>query len=141
MTDALRLTTAGPRRPPPTARARPSNVRIRASDRALIDQAAAVLNKSRTDFVIDAARRAAEDALLDRTLLTVSPEAYAAFLERLDAPPQPNDALVATMRAPAPWDLALRDSAPRGPKPRDPAPREPAPRESKPRETKPRDEA
>lgn len=112
------------------------NVRIRASDRALIDQAAAVLNKSRTDFVIDAARRAAEEALLDRTLLTVSPEAYAAFLVRLDAPPQPNAALVATMRAVAPWD-----SSPRNPAHRDLAPRDPASGEPKPREPKPRDEA
>lgn len=106
------------------------NVRIRPSDRALIDQAAAVLNKSRTDFVIDAARRAAEEALLDRTLLTVSPEAYGAFIARLDAPPLLNAALVATMRAAAPWDSAHRN----------PAPRDLAPRESKPREPKPLDE-
>jgi hypothetical protein len=42
--------------------------------------------------VLDAARRAAEDALLDRTFLTVSPKAYAEFLARLDAPPEPNGA-------------------------------------------------
>ena len=35
----------------------------------------------------DAARRAAEDAFLDRTDLTVSPKAYAESLARLDAPP------------------------------------------------------
>ena len=82
------------------------NVRIRSGDRALIDHAAAMLHKSRTDFVIDAARRAAEEALLDRTLLSVSPEAYAAFVERLDAPPRPSAALIETMRTKAPWDEA-----------------------------------
>jgi uncharacterized protein (DUF1778 family) len=80
------------------------NVRIRPADRALIDHAASVLNKSRTDFVIDAARRAAEDALLDRTLFVASPADYAAFLERLDAPAQPTEALRTTMRTKAPWD-------------------------------------
>lgn len=82
------------------------NVRIRTSDRALIDQAAALLHKSRTDFVIEAARHAAEEALLDRTLFVSSPADYAAFLERLDAPPQPNASLEETMRARAPWDAA-----------------------------------
>ena len=41
----------------------------------------------------DVARRAAEDALLDRTDLTVSPKAYAEFLARSDAPPQANERL------------------------------------------------
>jgi hypothetical protein len=35
--------------------------------------------------VLDAARRAAEDALLARTVLTVSPKAHAEFLARLNA--------------------------------------------------------
>jgi uncharacterized protein (DUF1778 family) len=49
-------------------------------------------------------RRAAEDALLDRTVFSVSPGAYAEFLERLDAPAQPNACLRRTMQAVAPWD-------------------------------------
>jgi len=51
------------------------NLRIKAEERGLIDRAAKTLGKNRTDFVLDAARRAAEDALLDRTVLTVSPKA------------------------------------------------------------------
>ncbi len=82
------------------------NVRIRADDRALIDQAAALTHKSRTEFVIEAARRAAEEALLDRTRFVVSSEAYTAFLARLDAPPAANPALARTMRSAAPWDEA-----------------------------------
>jgi uncharacterized protein (DUF1778 family) len=49
-------------------------------------------------------RRAAPGALLDRTVFIVSPKAYAEFLERLDAAPQPNDLLRHTMQAAAPWD-------------------------------------
>jgi uncharacterized protein (DUF1778 family) len=80
------------------------NLRIKPEKRGLIDRAAKTLGKTRTDFVLDAAHRAAEDALLDRTVLTVSPKAYAEFLARLDASPQPNERLKKTMKTSAPWE-------------------------------------
>ena len=80
------------------------NLRIKPEVRGLIDRAASVAGKTRTDFVLDAARRAAEEALLDRTVLAVSPEAYAAFLARLDEPPKPNDRLRRTMHTAPPWE-------------------------------------
>lgn len=88
----------------PAAARNSLNLRIRPELRGLIDRAAHLAGKNRTDFVLEAARRAAEDALLDRTVFTVSPEAYAEFLARLDAPPQPNERLRRTMRTRAPWD-------------------------------------
>ena len=45
-----------------------------------------------------AAQRAAEEALLDRTVLSVNSTTYALFLARLDEPPQPNDRLRRTMQ-------------------------------------------
>ena len=80
------------------------NLRIKPEERGLIDRAAKMLGKTRTDFVLNAARRAAEDALLDRTVLTVSPKAYAEFLARLDASPHPNERLQKTMKTSAPWE-------------------------------------
>src|SRR3954453_24217884 len=80
------------------------NLRIKPELRGLIDRAAELAGKNRTDFVLEAARRAAEDALLDRTLFTVSPEAYAEFVKRLDAPPQPNERLRRTMKVKARWE-------------------------------------
>jgi uncharacterized protein (DUF1778 family) len=80
------------------------NLRIKPEERGLIDRAAKALGKNRTDFMLDASRRAAEEALLDRTILTVSLKAYAEFLARLDAPPQPNERLRRTMRTSAPWE-------------------------------------
>ena len=80
------------------------NLRIRPEERGLIDRAALITGKTRTNFVLEAARRAAEDALLDRAMLMVSPEAYAAFVKRLDESPRPNQRLRRTMLAPAPWD-------------------------------------
>ena len=82
------------------------NIRIRPEDRSLIDRAAKARGKNRTDFVLDAARLAAEEALLDRALMAVSPQAYADFVSRLDMPPQPNERLRKTMHTPAPWDKA-----------------------------------
>jgi len=80
------------------------NIRIKPQVRELIDRAAQLTGKNRTDFVLDAARRAAEDALLDRTVLTVSPKAYREFLARLDAPPRPNKRLMKSLQTPAPWE-------------------------------------
>ncbi|HEV2447362.1 MAG TPA: DUF1778 domain-containing protein, partial [Candidatus Sulfopaludibacter sp.] len=66
------------------ARREALNLRIKPQVRDLIDRAAELAGKNRTDFVLDAARRAAEDTLLDRTVFTVSRKAYRQFLARLD---------------------------------------------------------
>lgn len=80
------------------------NIRIKADERGLIDRAARARGQNRTDFILEAARRAAEEALLDRALISVSPEAYREFIERLDAKPKPNARLRRTMQAVAPWE-------------------------------------
>jgi len=80
------------------------NLRIKPDLRGLIDRAAEATGKTRTDFVLNAARHAAEDALMDRTAFAVSPEAYAEFLARLDAPPAPNGRLLRSLQTPAPWE-------------------------------------
>ena len=80
------------------------NIRIKSDVRDLIDRAAELAGKNRTDFVLDAARRAAEETLLDRTVFTVSPKAYCEFLARLDAPPTPNKRLLKSIQTPAPWE-------------------------------------
>ena len=80
------------------------NIRIKADARSLIDRAAQARGQNRTDFILEAARLAAEETLLDRTMVSVSAEAYREFLARLDTPPRPNARLRKTMRKPAPWD-------------------------------------
>ena len=80
------------------------NLRIKPEDRNLIDMAANIQGKNRTDFILEAARQAAEETLLDRTIFWVSPQAYAEFLALLDAPPQPNERLRKTIQTPAPWE-------------------------------------
>ncbi len=80
------------------------NIRIKPEVRGLIDRAAELVGKTRTDFVLDAARHAAEDALLERSVLMVSPKAYAEFVKKLDAPPRPNKRLRTALKTPAPWE-------------------------------------
>lgn len=82
----------------------PLNMRIKPATRNLIDRAAATLGKTRTDFMLEASERRAEEVLLDRTIFTVSAEAYAEYLARLDAPTQHNERLKRTMSTKAPWD-------------------------------------
>lgn len=60
----------------PETHAKPVNLRIREDVRVLIDRAAKIRGKTRSDFMIDAAYRAAEDTLLDQALIKVDPESY-----------------------------------------------------------------
>lgn len=63
------------------------NLRIRGDIRSLIDRAAQVYGKTRSDFMIEAARKSAEDALLDQTFVRVDKKTYEQFLNVLDQPP------------------------------------------------------
>ena len=93
-----------PKKPRPLKPPRETlNLRIPLVERTLIDRAAAIRGRTRTEFVLQAARQEAESVLLDRAMFSVTPEAYAEFLARLDAPAQPNERLVRTMTMPSPW--------------------------------------
>ncbi|MGD0941634.1 MAG: DUF1778 domain-containing protein [Terracidiphilus sp.] len=93
-----------PELPQESGRRETLNLRIKPELRGLIDRAAELTGKNRTDFVLSAARHAAVDALLDRTVFAVDAGAYREFLARLDAPPQPNARLRHTLQTPAPWE-------------------------------------
>jgi uncharacterized protein (DUF1778 family) len=80
------------------------NLRIKPEERDLIDMAAKIKGKNRTDFMLEAARNAAEETLLEQTIVWVTPEAYAEFVRLLDVPPQPNERLRKTMQTISPWD-------------------------------------
>lgn len=80
------------------------NMRITGEERDLIDRAAKIRGKNRSDFILGAARREAENVILKQRSIKTSPEAYAAFVERLDAAPMPNERLIKTMQTKAPWD-------------------------------------
>jgi uncharacterized protein (DUF1778 family) len=69
------------------------NLRIESHTRQLIDNAAAILGKTRTEFMIESARRQAIDVLLDQRLFVLDPERYEAFIDALDNSPAPGPKL------------------------------------------------
>ena len=79
------------------------NLRIEAGTRQLIDDAAAVLGKTRTEFMVESARRQAIDVLLDQRLFALEPERYDAFMAALDNPPAPGPKLKALFRRVPAW--------------------------------------
>ena len=80
------------------------NLRVSADDRDHITRAAEVLGKNRSEFVLDAVRQAAQDALLDRRLFGLDAERFDAFVMLLDAPPAPNEKLKRLLATPPPWE-------------------------------------
>jgi uncharacterized protein (DUF1778 family) len=63
------------------------NLRIDMHTRQLIEDAAAVLGKTRTEFMVASARQAAIEVLLNQRLFTLDPQRYSAFMHALDNPP------------------------------------------------------
>jgi uncharacterized protein (DUF1778 family) len=82
------------------------SIRAKAGQRDLIDQAADRLGRSRSDFMLEAACRRAEDVLLDQTYFALEPDAFTAFQAMLDQPPAPTDRLRRTLTVRAPWGEA-----------------------------------
>ncbi|MCH8111488.1 MAG: DUF1778 domain-containing protein [Proteobacteria bacterium] len=80
------------------------NLRASPEQKALIDRAAAVLGKSRTEFMLESARDAAENALLDRRLFLLDEAQYTEFADALDAPVEPGDELRRLLATPPPWE-------------------------------------
>jgi uncharacterized protein (DUF1778 family) len=92
-----------------TAHERPKSdttitMRLPTRMRDLIDSAAAVQGKSRTEFMLESASLHAVDVLLDQRVFTLDAEQSKAFAEALAKPPKPNAALRALMATKAPWE-------------------------------------
>jgi uncharacterized protein (DUF1778 family) len=80
------------------------NLRLPIKVRHLIDTAAAVLGKTRTEFVIESAKQHAIDVLLDQRLFELEDDQWEAFNRALDEPPLPNDQLKQLMARKPPWE-------------------------------------
>ncbi|EEU9600124.1 DUF1778 domain-containing protein [Escherichia coli O8:H49] len=78
-------TTANIRKTP-----RENQINIRATDeeRAVIDYAASLVNKNRTDFIIELAYQEAKNIILDQRLFVLDDECYDSFITQLEAPVQ-----------------------------------------------------
>lgn len=82
----------------------PISMRLPETDIALIDRAANLRGRSRTDFVREAAVRAAEDVLMENGLVRMSADGFAAFMATLAAPAAPVPQMAEVAQRPAPWE-------------------------------------
>ncbi len=80
------------------------SLRAKAKQRHLIDQAAERLGCSRSEFMLDAACREAEDVLLGQVFFALDAEAFRKFQNMLDRPPEPTARLQRFLHARSPWD-------------------------------------
>jgi len=82
----------------------PLSMRLPEADIAIIDRAATLRGRSRTDFVRDAAVRAAEDVLMETVPIRMSPAGFKAFMAVLSGPAAPVPEMVELFRRAAPWE-------------------------------------
>ena len=77
-------------------------IRASAETKAMLNRAAALRGQKLSEFMLESARRQAEEAILDQRVFFLDARAHEAFLAQLDAPAKPNAALRALMvRKPA----------------------------------------
>jgi len=80
------------------------NIRAKRKQRDLIDQAAELLGKTRSDFMLETACREAEDILLDQRVFTLDADTFEKFQALLDSPTGDNPKLRKLMATKAPWE-------------------------------------
>lgn len=85
------------------------NLRAKTEQRDLIDQAAAMLGKNRSDFMLEAACDRAQSILLDQVFFKLDAGRFKTFLQRLDAPSATNEGLARLMDVQAPWAAATEN--------------------------------
>lgn len=79
------------------------NLRARPEQRDLIDQAAQLLGKNRSDFMLEAACERAQAVLLDQAFFRLDAARFRQFTKQLDAPPAQPQGLERLMAVKAPW--------------------------------------
>lgn len=83
------------------------NLRALPEQRDLIDHAAKLLGKNRSDFMLEVACERAQSVLLDQVFFGLDSERFQQFTALLDAPPNPNPGLDRLMAVKAPWSSEI----------------------------------
>jgi len=82
----------------------PLSMRLPETDIAMIDRAADLRGRSRTDFVREAAVRAAEEIIMENALIRMSPKGFSAFMSAIGAPARAVLELVDVLKRKSLWD-------------------------------------
>lgn len=79
------------------------NLRALTEQRDLIDHAARLLGKNRSDFMLEVACEKARAVILDQVFFTLDADKFSRFTKLLDAPPARNPGLLRLMAVKPPW--------------------------------------
>jgi uncharacterized protein (DUF1778 family) len=82
------------------------NLRALPGQRDLIDHAASLLGKNRSDFMLEAACERAQAVVLDQVFFNLNADQFKRFTDLLDAPASPNPGLERLMAVKAPWSAS-----------------------------------
>ena len=82
----------------------PLSMRMPAADIAVIDRAASMRGRSRSDFIREAAVRAAEQEIMESALIRMSPQGFKQFMALISAPATAPPEMVELLKRPAPWE-------------------------------------
>lgn len=81
------------------------DLRMTPTAKRTLQQAAAVSNKTVTEFMLDISLSAAFETLADRRVFQLDETQWAAFMKALDTPPEDNPRLRKLLATKAPWEL------------------------------------
>jgi len=82
----------------------PINMRVKPSQHALLTKAALLLNKDRTNFILDVACREAENVLLDQRLFQLDDHQFQEFEKNLKSSIKQNKKLKLLLNEASPWE-------------------------------------
>ncbi len=97
-------TATNRRRAQPARRDDTIQIRISAQTKAVLNRAAALRGQRLSAFILDSARRQAEEIILDQRAFFLPPEAHDEFLARLDKPAEPAAEVCARLRRKPAWE-------------------------------------
>lgn len=79
-------------------------IRTSAETKAILNRAAALRGQRLSEFMLDSARRQAEETILDQRAFFLAPEAHEEFLAMLDGPAEPAAEVRARLRRKPAWE-------------------------------------
>lgn len=80
------------------------DIRVSPAAKRTLQQAAAVSNKTVSEFMLDSSLQAAFDTPADRRVFQLDEAQWQAFMEALNTPPEDNPRLRTLLATKAPWE-------------------------------------
>ncbi len=80
-------------------------IRASAEAKAIFNRAAALRGQKLSEFMLESARRQADETILDQRTFFLDEDAHRRFVALLDSPPKPSTKVRARLNRKAPWDV------------------------------------